>query len=84
LIAALKDVGVEDKQEPDCAIILLPQMEEKLVQGRQQNTKSATHKIAQVCFAIILSSNFCLGAKLKVQCYKLDVQECNTQGCPIL
>jgi hypothetical protein len=53
LIAATEDVVVECKQEPDFAMILHPQMEEKLVQGHQQNTKSAIHKTAQVCFSLL-------------------------------
>ena len=35
LIAAPQDVGVEPKQEPGFAIILLPQTEENIVQERQ-------------------------------------------------
>ncbi len=50
LIAVPKDVGVEDKQKPDFAMILNHQTEEKIVQERQQKVKNATVKSAQVCF----------------------------------
>jgi hypothetical protein len=63
LIAALKNVGVEGRQEPDFAMILHHQMEEKTAQERQQKVKNATHKIAQVCLAMIPTSNFNIETK---------------------
>ena len=60
MIVAPKDVEVEGRQEPDFAMIPNPQTEEKIVQEGQQKVKNATHKIAQVCFLIILSAYFYL------------------------
>jgi hypothetical protein len=48
LIAAPVDVGVEERKEPDFAMIPHPQMEEKIVQERQQKVRIATLNNAQV------------------------------------
>jgi hypothetical protein len=74
LKAAPEDVVVERKEEPDFAMIPHPQMEEKIVQERQQKVKTATHKIAQVGFYLFLSSNFHSGAKSIFLFFKLDLQ----------
>ena len=42
LIAAPKDVGVEDRKEPDFAMIQHPQLEDYFVQESQQKVKTAT------------------------------------------